>query len=1015
MLPAEVSAQYFGRNKVQYRDFDFRVLETQRFDVFYYPEEEAAARLAARMAERWYDRFSAVLGHTLTGRQPLILYASHPEFAQTNIIPGEIGEGTGGVTESLKRRIVLPMQGAVRETDHVIGHELVHAFQYDLGGISPNRPYVGAPALSGLPLWVIEGLAEYLSIGPRSPLTAMWMRDGVRYDRLPSIGDLSNPYEYFPYRWGHSLWAFIGGQYGDRAVWSLFRTAAARGNIEVAIDSVLRIHPDTLARQWHAALVAQYQTLETGAADPGDVATLLTSPDDRDIALGPALSPDGTRIIYLSSRDPYSIDLYLADATTGEVLSRLTESALDPHYENLQFVNSAGAWSRDNERIALAVNEGGHPSLVLMHAGSGERLRTFELPQFGAIYGPTWSPDSRRIAFTANQGGFLDLWMVELETGELTRITEDQYAELHPAWSPDGESIAVSTDRFGEGYAIALLDPETGAATEVPTFQGATSINPQWLPDARSLYVVSNPDGIPDVYRVNLSGGRPARITSLVSGVSGLTELSPALAVSAGTGDIAFAAFEKGTQRIYRLGQGAPIAFGVPNMDAALLPPVNRRDAGVAAFHERPAALPTPAAFQTRGYSAAMKLDYVAPPTLGFSFGGYGTFVAGGIAFGFSDMLARHELGLQLSAEVLGGQVLNGLGGVATYINHANRLNWGVTAGQAPLISQALGQFLVDLDDDGVEELVQETSTFWNVSRHAFALLQYPFSTSTRLELSGGFQRVSFDAETEVRVFDIRTGQVISESDTPAPVCGDSLSLQQRFCRPGSMSLFQGAAALVHDRSLMGPTGPIGGTRYRLEVSPTFGTVNFMGVLGDWRGYWRMASPLTLGVRAMHYGRYLDGAEDHRLQRLFLGYQSLIRGYDNGSFSVGRCPPMATGNNCSEIRVYQELFGSKIAVANAELRLSLFGPVGVIGSRILPLDLVGFFDAGLAWSANQSETPLTDERAWFLGGDREPLTSVGVGLRFNLLGFAIAEVDWVRPFQRPLRSGYITFGFNTAF
>jgi hypothetical protein len=162
------AAQYFGQNKVQYRTFDFQVLKTEHFDIHYYPEEEAAARDVARMAERWYARLARVLDHQLSSRQPLILYASHPHFEQTNVIEGQLGEGTGGVTESLKRRIVMPVGGGPAETDHVLGHELVHAFQYDILGANLN-----------LPLWFIEGMAEYLSIGSYDPHTAVWLRDAA--------------------------------------------------------------------------------------------------------------------------------------------------------------------------------------------------------------------------------------------------------------------------------------------------------------------------------------------------------------------------------------------------------------------------------------------------------------------------------------------------------------------------------------------------------------------------------------------------------------------------------------------------------------------------------------------------------------------------------------------------------------------------------------------------------------------------------------------------------------------
>src|SRR4051812_22554303 len=178
LTTAPLSAQYFGQNKVQFRKLNFEVLKTEHFDIYFYPQEREGIDIAARMAERWHARLERLFEHTLRGRQPLVLYASHPDFEQTNAIQGELGEGTGGVTEPLRRRIVLPLGGPLTDTDHVIGHELVHAFQFDMT-TKENAP-PGQNGAERLPLWFIEGMAEYLSIGPVDPNTAMWMRDAVR-------------------------------------------------------------------------------------------------------------------------------------------------------------------------------------------------------------------------------------------------------------------------------------------------------------------------------------------------------------------------------------------------------------------------------------------------------------------------------------------------------------------------------------------------------------------------------------------------------------------------------------------------------------------------------------------------------------------------------------------------------------------------------------------------------------------------------------------------------------------
>ena len=125
-------AQHFGRNKVEYTDFDFRILATEHFDIYYYEREERAARIAAQLAERWYARISTVLNHQLERRQPLVIYGSQAEFAQTNVVSGLMPDSVGGVTESLRRRIVMPFAPTMAETNRVLGHELVHAFQFDI-------------------------------------------------------------------------------------------------------------------------------------------------------------------------------------------------------------------------------------------------------------------------------------------------------------------------------------------------------------------------------------------------------------------------------------------------------------------------------------------------------------------------------------------------------------------------------------------------------------------------------------------------------------------------------------------------------------------------------------------------------------------------------------------------------------------------------------------------------------------------------------------------------------------
>src|SRR5262245_25580428 len=282
-LDSPASAQYFGRNKVQYKDLDFQVLKTEHFDIYFYPEEREGIDIAARMSERWLARLERLFAHQLRGRQPLVLYASHPDFEQTNAIQGELGEGTGGVTEPVRRRIVLPLGGPLADTDHVIGHELVHAFQFDMTR-NPDAP-PGQTGAERLPLWFIEGMAEYLSLGPVDANTAMWLRDAVRgsedsktaKDKLPSITDLDNP-KYFPYRWGQALWAYIGGRYGDDVIRRMLTLGAAAGDYNVAIERVLGVKTKELSEEWHAAIRRTYEPVLASTTPPDQVGRVVVQP-----------------------------------------------------------------------------------------------------------------------------------------------------------------------------------------------------------------------------------------------------------------------------------------------------------------------------------------------------------------------------------------------------------------------------------------------------------------------------------------------------------------------------------------------------------------------------------------------------------------------------------------------------------------------------------------------------------------------------------------------------------------
>jgi Tol biopolymer transport system component len=836
----------------------------------------------------------------------------------------------------------------------------------------------------------------------------MWLRDAALREKLPHVRDL-NDGRHFPYRWGHAFWAYIGAKFGDRTVASLIRSAANPRFDLTGFMRQLGTDADTFTANWHAAIqdatAAVMADLSAVTSRPRLVISAATGGGRFNV--GPRVSPDGRSVAFFSERDRFSVELFLADVDSGRIERKLLKTATDPHFDSLVFLNSAGAWSPDGRTLVVTAVRGGRPEVVFIDPTRGRITRELKLPGLDDALSPAFAPDGRSLVLSGNAGGLVDLYRVWLETGRIERLTEDAFADLEPVFTPDGRSIVFTTERFSTTLAtlepgplrLARLDLTSRAVGRIPAFLRGKHLSPQVSTDGRVLTFVADPDGVSNLYRMTIDGGPIERLSSVPTGIAGITTVSPALSASPSTGRLVFSVFEDDGHAIYALDRADTVALVAPDPTpvAAVLPgtaPARAEGpasaASVSGDVQRLLADPVrglPAAGTAAAaepYRQKLMLDAIGQPSVGVGVSEFGGAVSGAFSAFFSDMLGDRALGV--SGEVSGR--LADFGGQLIYVNRRHRWNWAAAVEVSPY---RIG-YLSRRDDPAAGRTTITETIERQPSRGAFGFAAYPLNGSMRVEVGGGLNALSFSRQT-------RTGTYVTATRELIDIVEANESLGP------SLYLAQARAALVHDTSFFGATSPLYGGRYRLEVGRTSGSLNYVTALADWRRYFMPVEPLTVGVRALHYGRFGEDSEDDQLVDLYAGHPEFVRGYGVGSFSAAECLRGATDAECG---VFRSLIGSRLLVVNLELRAPLAGLfTGTLEYGRLPFDVALFADAGVAWS--------DVDRPEFAGGVRRVVRSVGGLVRANAFGLFAVELSVARPLDRAARGLQWQLGIRQGF
>ena len=539
LCPNPASAQSFGQNKVQYNPLDWKFIQTPHFDIYYTEGGLEIAKFAAKESEKAYryiaEDFRWVLPES--DRISIITYESHNDFEQTNIKTSPVSEGEKGFTEFMKNRIALPYEGSWEDFRHTIHHELTHAITLYMFYGSGMMSIIQGISRTSVPLWFIEGLAEYESRFGMDTESEMYIRDLVVNSRLPDIEALDYYGYVGVYKCGQSVMDFIAETYGKEKIGELLHQIKTSHDAGRAIKKSLGLDWKELNRRWRKYINKYHWPVGAVTEQPVDFAEKITDHKEQEYNyydISPAVSPRGDMLVYISNQSDY-FDVYLYSLIENKRIKKLLSGERDKAFEELHIIRPGISWSPDSKSIVLASKAGGRDALSIVDVNRAKVTRSISF-QMDGIFSPAWSPMGDEIAFVGVDDGQSDIYIINLDNGELSKVTDDVFSDLSPSWSPDGEYLTFTSDRRDyldmdylpldfdifefdyNNFDVYIGSKSEGWKLSRITYSPDWDRNPIFAGNDALIYV-SDQNGIYNLFHLNLETKESYPLTNVVTGI----------------------------------------------------------------------------------------------------------------------------------------------------------------------------------------------------------------------------------------------------------------------------------------------------------------------------------------------------------------------------------------------------------------------------------------------------------------------------------------------------------------
>jgi len=555
LIPAKLEAQDivssqlrqgFGKNKVRYKDFDWHYVESEHLILHYEPEFEYLADWAVQVLEEAYDHISGIMRHELSTKPPIVIFKSHYEFQQTNIIQAFLPPGVAGFAEPLRYRMVIPFDGDLDEFRNVLTHELMHIFQYDVVNRGPVKRITNP--IASPPTWIMEGMAEYSTEGMNT-VDEMVLRDAVMTDELLPLRLMDSSWHYLPnpflaYKQSHSLINYIADNYGPEKIGRILRVWDPQTSTDKLLERLIDLDMRTLYERWSAQMKKTYWPLLQSRDYLSELAAPVVHSEDMQAAqMSPRWSISGDMLAVLST-DGVENHVDIIRLRNGSLIERVTERMRTADFDDLTMGPGTVSWAPDGHTIAFVAKEGPKDIILLWDLYEKKLGRKYSFEGLEVIEALAWDPDSRRLAFAGTGFGQRDIYIADMATGALTQVTGTPQRDDYPAWSPDGNHIAFSSKIRGQ-FDVKLYDLES-KRSRVLISSPTDDLWPVWLPEGNKILFVSTRERINDLFVYHLEEDMEYRLTRTISGV-----IDPTL--SPDGSQIVLSTYYHGRRVIYRM------------------------------------------------------------------------------------------------------------------------------------------------------------------------------------------------------------------------------------------------------------------------------------------------------------------------------------------------------------------------------------------------------------------------------------------------------------------------------